>query len=137
MTKEAELHAEEDEKRKEAVETRNQLDSTVYQMEKMLGEAGDKLPDDKKAPIEGAIAEGKKALESDDAEQMKAAMENLSKLGADLYQAAAAEGAGAPGSEAGDSSTDPASGAGAEPKQADVIDADFEVVEDAEEEEKK
>ncbi len=137
MTKEAELHAEEDEKRKEAVETRNQLDSTVYQMEKMLGEAGDKLPDDKKAPIEGAIAEGKKALESDDAEQMKAAMENLSKLGADLYQAAAAEGTGAPGSEAGDPSTDPAGGAGAEPKQADVVDADFEVVEDAEEEEKK
>ncbi|HCR30183.1 MAG TPA: molecular chaperone DnaK, partial [Opitutae bacterium] len=52
MTKEAELHAEEDKKVKESVENRNQLDSTIYQMEKMLSEAGDKLPEDKKGPIE-------------------------------------------------------------------------------------
>ena len=57
MTKEAELHAEEDKKVKESVENRNQLDSTIYQMEKMLSEAGDKLPEDKKGPIEAGLAD--------------------------------------------------------------------------------
>src|SRR6202789_3214427 len=59
MTKEAELHAAEDKERKEAVETKNQLDSSVYQLEKALKDAGDKFPADKKAKIEAAIAEGK------------------------------------------------------------------------------
>jgi len=136
MTKEAELHAEEDKKVKERVENRNQLDSTVYQMEKTMKEAGDKLPEDKKAPIEAGIADAKKALESEDPEQIKKALEDLSKLGADLYQAAAAEGgmpnmedmaasaAGGPAPEGGDESQK------SEPKPADVVDADFEVVED-------
>src|SRR5580693_7026273 len=66
MTKEAELHASEDKKNREAVETRNQLDSSVYQLEKTLKEAGDKLPADKKSKVEGALAEAKKALESND-----------------------------------------------------------------------
>ena len=56
MTKEAELHAAEDKKRKDAVETRNQLDSSIYQLEKALKESGDKLPADKKGPIEAALA---------------------------------------------------------------------------------
>ncbi|MBC2605719.1 molecular chaperone DnaK [Pelagicoccus albus] len=130
MTKDAELHAEEDKKRKESVENRNQLDSSIYQMEKMMGEAGDKLPADKKAPIEGAIAEGKKALESDNPEEIKAALENLTKVGAELYQEAAA--AGNPGDPAG-APPPPQSGGGeakSEPKQADVVDGDFEVVDD-------
>jgi molecular chaperone DnaK len=138
MTKEAELHAEEDKKVKEQVENKNQLDSTIYQMEKMLSESGDKLPADKKAPIEVAITDAKTALESGDSDKMKEALENLSKLGADLYQAAAAEGdmpdmgdmagaaGGPPPSEDGDAPR-------GEPKQADVVDADFEVVEDDEE----
>jgi len=134
MTKEAELHAEEDKKRKEAVETRNQLDSSIYQLEKTLSEAGDKLPAEKKAPIETAIADAKKALESDDADQMKAALENLSKVGAELYaeaqqaaQAAAQTGGAADAASAGASAGD----SGKRPeKQADVVDADFEVVDD-------
>lgn len=129
MTKDAELHAEEDKKRKESVENRNQLDSSIYQMEKMLGEAGDKLPAEKKVPIEAAIAKGKKALESDDADEIKAALETLSKVGAELYQEAAAAGAGDAGGPP------PSSGGGSkegssDPKQADVVDADFEVVDD-------
>ena len=136
MTKDAELHAEEDKKQKESVENRNQLDSSIYQMEKMLGEVGDKLPADKKGPIEGAIAEGKKALEDSNPEEIKKALDNLSKIGAELYQEAAAAGGTAGGpdmSEAGappppqDDAGEPAS---AEPKQADVVDADFEVVDD-------
>ena len=135
MTKEAELHADEDRKRKEAVETHNQLDSTIYQMEKLLKESGDKLPADKKSPIETAIAEAKKDLESNETERMKGALERLTKVGADLYQAAAAsaagpeggpahpEGAAGPQSEAGGSS-------GPRKVDPDVVDADFEVVDD-------
>jgi molecular chaperone DnaK len=132
MTKEAELHAEEDKKRKEKVETKNQLDSSIYQLEKTINDAGEKLPADKKSKAESAIAEAKKDLESDDDERMKSALENLSKLGAELYAEAqaAAQAAGA-------ASAAPESGPGDEPapkkksdKQADVVDADFEVVDD-------
>jgi molecular chaperone DnaK len=130
MTKEAELHAEDDKKRKEAVETKNQLDSTIYQLEKTLKDAGDKLPAEKKSKIEAALAEAKKDLESNDGARMKTAMENLSKVGTELYAdvQAASKAAGAPPS--GDSSEP---GAGAPPKgekKADVVDADFEVVDE-------
>ena len=90
MTKEAELHAAEDKKRREAVEARNQLDSTIYQLEKTVKEAGDKLPADKKATVEAVIAEAKKDLESNDAGRMKSAIENLSKAGAEFYAQAQA-----------------------------------------------
>jgi len=128
MTKEAELNAEEDRKRKESVETKNQLDSVVYQLEKALKDAGDKVPADKKAAIESALADAKKALESNDTDKMKASMEQLSKVGADLYAAAQAASGGDKAASAGDTS------AGAEPKKADrksdVVDADFEVVDE-------
>jgi len=131
MTKEAELHAAEDKKRKEAVEAKNQLDSGIYQLEKAVKEAGEKLPADKKAPIEAALVEAKKDLESNDTDKMKAAMENLSKLGAELYAEAqkAASAAGATGAEG--ASAGPAHEAGKKTeKKADVVDADFEVVDD-------
>ncbi len=131
MTKEAELHAAEDKKRRDAVEAKNQLDSSIYQLEKAIKDAGDKLPADKKSKLEGAIAEAKKDLESNDADKIKVASENLQKLGAELYaeaqQAAGAAGA-QPGADAG-----PAPEAGAAKKtekKADVVDADFEVVDD-------
>jgi molecular chaperone DnaK len=128
MTKEAELNAEEDRKRKEAVETKNQLDSVVYQLEKALKDAGDKVPADKKAAIETALADAKKALESNDTDKMKASMEQLSKVGADLYAAAQAASGGDKTASAADA---PSS---AEPKKADrksdVVDADFEVVDE-------
>jgi len=131
MTKEAELHAEEDKKRKEAVETKNQLDSTIYQLEKTLNESGDKLPADKKTAIETAITDAKKDLEGNDPEKMKAALENISKVGAELYaeaqkaaqaeQAAAGGANGAPPPEEKKKKTE---------KKADVVDADFEVVDE-------
>jgi molecular chaperone DnaK len=135
MTKDAELHAEEDRKRKEAVETKNQLDSITYQLEKALKDAGDKLPADKKSGIEAALAEAKKALESDDTAKMKAAIESLGKVGADLYAAAAAAaqaGAGAAGPAEGAPAPegDARKGEKKAEKKADVVDADFEVVDD-------
>ena len=133
MTKEAELHAEEDKKKRDAVETKNQLDSAIYQMEKALKDNGDKLPDDIKGKIEPALAEAKQDLESDDVDRMKAAMENLSKVGQELYAkvAEAAQAAGVDPAEAAAA----AAGAGAPPQSekkadGDVVDADFEVVDE-------
>jgi molecular chaperone DnaK len=133
MTKEAEAHAEDDKKRRDEIETHNQLDSVIYQLEKTIKDAGDKIPADVKAKLEAGVADAKKELESNDTARMRAAIENLTKLGGEIYahaqQAAAAAGAGAaPGGEAGGS-------AQSEPKKktekkADVVDADFEVVDE-------
>jgi molecular chaperone DnaK len=129
MTKEAELNATEDKKRREAVETRNQLDSSTYQLEKALKDAGDKLAPEKKSKVEGVLADAKKALESNDGDKMKSALEELTKAGAEFYaeaQAAAKAGAAA-GPEAHSAEPGPAPKA---EKKADVVDADFEVVDD-------
>jgi molecular chaperone DnaK len=126
MTKEAELHAAEDKNRRETVEAHNQLDTAIYQLEKTLKEAGDKLPADKKSKVEGVLADAKKALESDDTDRMKSALESLSKAGAEFYaeaQAAAQAAGGAKGH--GDGADAPKA-----EKKADVVDADFEVVDD-------
>ena len=126
MTKEAELHAAEDKNRRESVEAHNQLDTAIYQLEKTIKEAGDKLPVDKKSKVEGVLADAKKALESDDTDRMKSALESLSKAGAEFYaeaQAAAQAAGGAKGH--GDGADAPKA-----EKKADVVDADFEVVDD-------
>ncbi len=129
MTKEAELNAAEDKKRREAVETRNQLDSSVYQLEKALKEAGDKLAADKKGKVEAVLSDAKKALESNDGDKMKSALEELTKVGAEFY--AEAQAAAKAGAEAGgpSHSAEPGPAPKAE-KKADVVDADFEVVDD-------
>jgi molecular chaperone DnaK len=137
MTKEAELHAAEDKKRKEAVETKNQLDSSIYQMEKAVKDAGDKLASDIKSKAESALTEAKKDLESNDPARMKSALEKLTAIGGEIYAEAqkAAQAAGAPAPDAG-AAGDSASSAKPEgapkktEKKADVVDADFEVVDD-------
>ncbi|MBP6865249.1 MAG: molecular chaperone DnaK [Candidatus Didemnitutus sp.] len=132
MTKEAELNAAEDAKRKEAVETKNQLDTTIYQLEKTLKDSGDKLPADIKGKFETAIADAKKDLESADVTRMKSALENLQKIGAELYQQAQAAGAAAGAApESTTTGDEPAS----EPKKAKkadgkVVDADVEIVDE-------
>jgi len=132
MTKDAELHAAEDRKRKEAVEARNQLDSSIYQLEKTLKDAGDKVSAELKGKADAALAEAKKDLESNDPERMKAALEKLAAVGGELYataqQAAGAAGAPPPGAEGAEP---PKAAAGKKPeKKADVVDADFEVVDE-------
>jgi len=134
MTKEAELNATEDAKRKEAVETKNQLDTTIYQLEKTLKDAGDKLPADVKGKFETAITDAKKDLESNDPAKMKTALENLQKVGAELYQQAQAAQAAA-GAQPGAGQDASAGGDTPEPKKArqaegKVVDADVEIVED-------
>jgi molecular chaperone DnaK len=129
MTKEAELNAAEDKKRRDAVENRNMLDTSIYQLEKTLKEAGDKVPADRKAKVEQALADAKKALESNDGDKAKAALENLSKVGAEFYAGAQAAAQSAakpdPAAEAADAGDAPKA-----EKKSDVVDADFEVVDD-------
>ena len=120
MVKDAESHAEEDKKRKDEIEIRNQTDSLCYGAEQTLADLGDKVPADEKSEVEAAIAEAKKALEGTDIEAIKAAGEKLTAASQKLAQIVysnteeqTAAGAGA-GSAAGD----------------DVVDADYEVVDD-------
>ena len=94
--KEAEMYAEEDKKRREEVDTRNQAEQLVYQSEKMLGEMGDKLPEDEKAPVKEQIEVLKEALKGTDFEAIKAASEELTKrfyaLSEKLYKQANPQG---------------------------------------------
>jgi molecular chaperone DnaK len=128
MKKDAELHAEEDKKRREEVETRNRADQAVYGAERMLKDAGDKLSASDKAPVESAIQSVKAALEKNDVAEVSKALEALTaaqhKAAEALYkqaQAAGPESAGGPGAGAGPSD-------GGDASQGDVIDA--EVVDD-------
>lgn len=115
MVKDAEAHAEEDKKQKEKIEAKNQVDSLAYSTEQTLNELGDKVSAELKAEVEEAINEAKTALESDDTETIRKAGEKLQasgyKLAEIVYADANAEQGNAP---AGD----------------DVVDADFEVVDD-------
>ncbi len=106
MVKEAEGHAEEDRKRKELIETRNQLDSLTYSTGKILNENRAKLPEADVKAAEDALSEAKKSLESDDIEALKGAIGKVTaashKVAELLYQtASAAAGAGKAGTEAG------------------------------------
>jgi molecular chaperone DnaK len=99
MMGEAETYAEEDRKRREEVETRNRADSLVYQTEKFLTDNSDKVPADVKSEVDTALADAKKALESDDLAEIRSTTERLAtvsqKLGQAMYADAAAAGAGA------------------------------------------
>ena len=119
MVKDAEAHAEEDKKQKEEVEVRNQTDSLCYSTEQTLNELGDKVSADVKSKAEAAIADAKKALEGSDVEAIKAAGESLQSVAYELAQVVYAD---------AQQQTDGA--AAAQPADDDVVDADYEVVDD-------
>ena len=119
MVKDAEAHAEEDKKQKEEVEVRNQTDSLCYSTEQTLNELGDKVSADVKSKAETAIADAKKALEGSDVEAIKAAGESLQSVAYELAQVVYAD---------AQQQTDGA--AGAQSADDDVVDADYEVVDD-------
>jgi molecular chaperone DnaK len=132
MVKDAEKHAGEDEAARAAVDTRNSAENLVYQTEKMLVEFGDKVPEDKKAPVQSAIDDLKKSIETDDTEQMQAKIDALNTamqaVSSEMYANAAPEGgAPEPGADAADAGGAPES---EEAKNEDVIDADFEMVDE-------
>ncbi|WP_395733840.1 molecular chaperone DnaK [Prosthecobacter sp.] len=132
--RDAEEHADEDMKRKEAVEVKNKAEGLSFEIEKQLKEWEEKVPADQLSPIKDKLASLKSAVESGDTDKMKAQTEELEKLFAAAYQAAAAAGAaGAPGGMpdmSGMGGAAPEAGA-SETKSQDkgkVVDADFEVV---------
>jgi molecular chaperone DnaK len=124
MKKDAELHADEDKKRKAVIEARNHADSMVHMAEKSLKDLGDKVDASTKGNVENEISKVKKAMESEDAEAIKAATESLTQAShklAELMYAQASQG-GAPGADAG------AAGGKKGKDDDDVVDADFEEV---------
>ena len=128
MVKDAEAHAEEDKVRKEEVEVRNNCDSLINATETTLGEVGDKVSAEVKQQAESAVAQGKAALEGNDIEAIKAAIEAMQQAGYKLAevvygnQDAAQVAAGAAGAQ--------------QPADDDTIEADFEVVDDDEKKDK-
>jgi len=127
MVKDAELHAEEDKKRRETVDARNHAESLVHDTEKNVAEYGDKVSPEDKEAIETAIAETKTVLENSEAdgeaikEKSDALMQAAMKLGEAMYKAQQAE-----GGEAGEAGPD--GGADAQAADDNVVDADFEEV---------
>ena len=128
MVKDAEAHAEEDKVRKEEVEVRNNCDSLINATETTLGEVGDKVSAEVKQQAESAVAQGKAALEGNDIEAIKAAIEAMQQAGYKLAevvygnQDAAQAATGAAGAQ--------------QPADDDTIEADFEVVDDDEKKDK-
>ena len=126
MARDADAHKGEDEKRKQEIDQRNQLDTAVYSAEKTLQEHRDKISDAEAKAVEEALADAKKAMEQGDVERMKSAQENLlkasHKLAEVMYQQAAAQ-QGQPGQQPpqGGAAPDGASSA----KKDDVVDAEF------------
>ena len=129
MAKEAEAHAAEDKAKREEIEARNQLDSLVYNIEKMLKEHGDKISGAEKGEVESALADAKKALEGTDPAAMNSARERLTqashKLAEVMYRSQQAPG-GAPeaGAQAGPGGANGAAGQ-EQKKDEGVIDAEY------------
>jgi len=129
--KDAELHAEEDRKIKENIQTKNKAESLVYQVNKALTDLGDKIPEAEKAPIKSLADDLEAALKTDDVEKIKASMQTLEtefqKIAAQAYQQGAPTGAptGAPGDFGVTPNSPPPSGS-----NEDFVDADYEIEDD-------
>jgi len=127
LRKEAELHASDDKKARETIEARNTLDNLLYQVEKQVKDAGDKLPAAAKTEAETIVKDGRAILanQNADADTLKRETEAIQgKLQALLAQASASAGPG-PGAAAGGPAPE-----AAKPKDDNVVDADFEVVDE-------
>jgi molecular chaperone DnaK len=125
--KDAEMHSEDDKKKKELIDARNHADSLMYATEKSLKDLGEKVDAETRAKVEAAMGDLKQVMDGEDVEAIKAKSEALTqashKLAEAMYQQSAQEGQGAPGAEAG------AQDAGGAPNaDDDVVDADFEEV---------
>ena len=119
MVKDAEAHAEEDKAKKDEIEVRNQTDSLAYSTEQTLGELGDKVPADTKSEVQAAIDEAKSALDGTDIEAIKAAGEKLQQAGYKLAEIVYS-----------DQQEQTAPGGQANNGGDDVVDADYEVVDE-------
>src|ERR1700746_37829 len=138
MQREAESHAEEDKKAKEAIEIKNNADMLAYQSEKQLKELGDKVSGDKRKQVEDAIASVRDAINRNDVDAIKRTYDDLQnkfqEVSAELYKQASAQGGPRPGPQPGPEAQ-PRGGAGegtgpATRGEGDVVEAEFEVVEE-------
>jgi molecular chaperone DnaK len=135
MVKAAEQHAQEDQSRREQIEARNQLDSLVYRVEKDSKEWADRLPADAKSRLDAALEGGRQALRSGDVDGIRRALDELnqaySAAGASLYQAAGAgQSGGGPTGGGPAGGAEPQGGAAPGASQDDVVEADYEIVDD-------
>src|SRR5687768_11580517 len=137
MVKDAESHASEDKAKREQVEARNRLDSMVYEVEKNVKEWDDKLDQGSKDKLNESLERARKALKQDDVGEVRAATEELqsaySAAGASIYQAqqaASADAGTSGGATAGAGFDDDATAAAGARAQDDVVEADYEIVDD-------
>lgn len=144
MVHDAEAHAAEDTKRREKVDTKNKADGLAYETDKFLKEQSAKISADKKTAAEAAIARLREAIKADDLDQMRAGIEEVNKhmqeISTELYSHAKGSGAGAQQPHGGPTQSDFTGGAeaaggqgqaqGGAQQGGDVIDADFEMVDD-------
>lgn len=134
MRKDAELHATEDAKRREEVETRNQAENLCYQVEKTLTENADKIPAEKKAPVEKAVAELKDAVKNGSIEQIKAKQDALnqamSAVTEGMYSQQPPTGDQQPGGDAAGGASSAQDASSAKPADDGVIDADYTMMDD-------
>ncbi len=133
MVKDAETHAEEDKQKREEVETRNRADSLVYETEKNIGELSDKIDDASKEKVNAAVAKVKQALEANNQAEIQSSTDELTQVwhevSAQIYQQAADAGAASAEAPSGD----PGDAASAD---SDVVDAEYEVVNEDEKKDK-
>jgi molecular chaperone DnaK len=140
MVQDAEQHAGEDKQRREEIETRNRLDGMVYEVEKNMKEWEEKLDESARSSLNESLEEARKALKQNDMAEIRSAQEKLqaaySAAGAQIYQAQQAE---APGADAGFTGgatagagfeDDATASAGGTPTDEDVVEADYEIVEE-------
>lgn len=133
MVKDAEEHAAEDRKKKELIDTRNRADSLIYQVEKSLREFGDKISQEEKKEIESAIEKLKDVMRRDDKAAIEREMENLQKVSYKLAEQMYAKTASAKGEKGAPKSEKPKES----PEKEGAVEADYEVVDEEDEEKKK
>ncbi|MGV9567641.1 Hsp70 family protein, partial [Streptomyces sp. NPDC003480] len=124
MVREAEQHAEEDRRRREAAETRNQAEQLVYQTEKLIKDNGDRIPGDARGETESALAELKEKLKGEDTAEIRQALDKAAaaaqKIGSALYERARTEG----GTAAEQSAADGGAKDGDDVVDAEIVDDD-------------
>ena len=138
MVNDAQAHADEDKKRKDAVDTKNRAESMVFQLEKQLKEYGDKLPDSVKKPIEDDISKLKSAIDANDTDRMNSVMKemeaHMQAMGQEIYKNVQAQQQAGGQQAGGPQGANPFGGAqqpneggngGSKKDDGDVIDADF------------
>ncbi len=125
MVKDAEAHAEEDKKKRELVEARNKADGMIHATEKSIADLGDKISDEEKKPAQDAIEDLKKAMEGDDKDAIESKTEALAQASSEIAQKAYAEQA-----EGGEEAAAEQAQGGESPQGEDVVDAEFEEVDE-------